>query len=54
MESQDPIALPELKERMARNGDAVSFPYWATQEVLWNGRRVLVQRPNPISQKDEE
>lgn len=42
----DGITLPELEDTMTRNGDAGSYPYWATQRVIWNGREVLAQAPS--------
>lgn len=52
----EPIALPELRKVMDRNGDAVSYPYWATQKRLWNGREVLVEQPSRqwVNQEDDE
>jgi hypothetical protein len=35
-----------LESLMTRMGDALSYPYWATQDVLWNGKKVLVQSPS--------
>lgn len=55
----DTITITELEAEMTANCDEQSFPFWATREVDWKGRKVLVENgsrkfTNPVNQRDEE
>ena len=52
-EEQGPVTPEQLKAEMTKHVDALSFPYWEGQEVLWNGRKVIRQRPNWPSNDEE-
>jgi hypothetical protein len=45
-----------LESKMTRMGDRISYPYWSTQQILWNGEPVTVSAPQPINppSADEE
>lgn len=49
----DAITRDELKAEMAAHDDLPSYPFWATREVDWKGRKVLAEAPArsyPVSQ----
>lgn len=55
----DTITTTELEAEMTAHCDRDSYPFWATREVDWKGRKVLVdngsrQFTNPVNQRDEE
>ena len=47
-QTNDPATMRRMGEPES------SIAYWQTREILWNGERVVVERPNWVSQEDEE
>ena len=43
-----------LQSKMTRMGDRLSYPYWSTREILWNGQPVTVSAPQPINPPSAE
>jgi len=48
------MTLEALKSKMTRMGDELSYPYWATMPLLWNGHPVTVSAPQPINPPSAE